>query len=159
MFVSSTHRRNTIRFIFYYDKSVPTGIVAEREIIHSYECVDNPTGTLAYKNFSIMSTEKQVVVDSQEATTTTFNVVNHHTQNFYKTIEDFYSSANPSDYTEVNNHLLNTCLEKGMDEEEGYYPEYIQHLVFMVSYQNQFLTALKEMWLRYKLIANPQINQ
>lgn len=71
MFVSSTHRRNNPRFYFYNDKEVPTGNFSERELIHSYECVDNPKGTSAYKNFSIMSTGKNFVNNSEYANIST----------------------------------------------------------------------------------------
>lgn len=104
-----------------------------------------------------MLNEKRFVDDSQQAVTTPFNVVNHHAQNFYKTIKDFYSFANASDFIEANNDLLNTYLEKGMDEEEGYCPKHIQNIVFMVTFQNQFLTALKEDWELYKEFTNPKI--
>ena len=104
-----------------------------------------------------MLNEKRFVDDSQQAVTTPFCAVNHHTQNFYKTIKDFYSFANASDFIEANNDLLNTYLEKGMDEEEGYCPKHIQNIVFMVTFQNQFLTALKEDWELYKEFTNPKI--
>lgn len=89
-------------------------------------------------------TEKNYVADSQLAKTTPLHVVDHHAQNFYNTIKNFYSFANPSDFIEANNDLLNTYLEKGLDEEEGFTPKHLQNIVFMVNLQNQFLTALKE---------------
>jgi len=82
-----------------------------------------------------------------------FNVVDHHTKNFYKTIEDFYELGNASDFTGANNDLLNSYLEKDT-EEKGYCPKDIQNLVFMVTFQNQFLTALKENWELYKTFTN-----
>lgn len=51
-------------------------------------------------------------------------VENHHTQNLYDTIKNFYKAANPSDFIEANNDLLNDFLAKGF--EEDYDSEYIQ---------------------------------
>lgn len=96
-----------------------------------------------------MQKEKQV--------STQFGVLNHHTQNLHKTIKDFYSFADPSDFIKANNDLLNTYLEKDMDQEDAYTIEHIQDMVLLVSFQNQFLTALKEGWERYKKISIPKI--
>ena len=82
-----------------------------------------------------------------------FNVVEHHTENFYKTIEDFYNLASASDFTGANNDLLNSYLEKDTEEKDPCLKD-IQNLVFMVTFQNQFLTALKENWELYKTFTN-----
>ena len=82
-----------------------------------------------------------------------FNVVDHHTKNFYKTIEDFYELAGVSGFTEVNNNLLNSYLEKDTEEKDPCLKD-IQNLVFMVTFQNQFLTTLKENWELYKTVNN-----
>lgn len=134
----------------FYDKSLSMGSIPERYVSPFLERSCNPKGSGAYKYIFDMHEEKQFVADSQLAKTTPLHVVDHHAQNFYNTIKDFYSFANPSEFIEANNDLLNTFLEKGLDEEEGFTSKHLQNIVFMVNLQNQFLTALKETFETFK---------
>lgn len=96
-------------------------------------------------------------MQKEKKVSTQFSVLNRHTKKFHKIIKEFYSLADPSDFIKVNNHLLNTYLEKVMDQEQAYSIEHIQDMVFLVTFQNQFLTALKEGWDRYKKISISKI--
>lgn len=103
------------------------------------------------------NTEKTVAKRKTTKATQTNNfVANIHATRLAKTIKDFYSFANPSEWIEANNDLLNTYLEKGLSEEEGYCHKHIQNIVYMVTFQNQFITALKENWENYQEFTNPK---
>jgi len=156
MFVSTEcFRRNPKQFI--YDKSLPKGNKSEMLVSLFLEHSVNPKGKLAYKLFSTMTEEKRFVDDSQQAVTTPFCAVNYHTQNFYKAIDDFFAFAHTHDYQEVNNEMLNTYLERALNEDDEYCHKHIQSVVFMATFQNKFLTQLKETWLLYKKFTNPKI--
>ncbi len=151
MFVMQERLRVKPKSTFYYKKLPKVlnlrGYRLNRKAVSPIlDCSCNPKGSFAYKYIFDMQEEKQFVADSQLAKTTPLHVVDHHAQNFYNTIKNFYSFANPSDFIEANNDLLNTFLQKGLDEEEGFTPKHLQNIVFMVNLQNQFLTALKEDW-------------
>ena len=147
MFASHKSLGEIQKLHFFNDKELPAmGNMSERLVLQFLELLCNPKAVTPHTNYFSMHKKNNFVADSQSASTTPLNVVDHHAQNFHNTIKNFYAFANPSDFIEANNDLLNTFLQKGLDEEEGFTPKHLQNIVFMVNLQNQFLTALKEDW-------------
>ena len=102
------------------------------------------------KHFS-MHKKKNFVADSQHAVPTP-EAQKRHNKNLYKTIENFFELANASEFIEVNNEMIDTFLEKGLDKKQGYQSKHLLKIVFMVNFQSKFLTALKENWETLKTL-------
>ena len=98
-----------------------------------------------------MSKKKNFVADRQHAVSTS-DAQKRHNKNLHKTIENFFDLANASEFIEVNNEMIDTFLEKGLDKKQGYKPRHLLKIVFMVNYQSKFLTALKENWETLKTL-------
>lgn len=156
MFVSDKSLGEIQKLHFFNDKELPAkGSKSERLVLQFLELLSNPKAVTPHTNIFSMDKKKRFVANSQQAISTHLNVANYHAQNFHNTIKDFYSYANACDFIEVNNDLLNTYLQKGVLDDDNY-PEHIQSTVFMVNFQNQFLTALKEYWELYNQFSNPK---
>lgn len=123
--------------------------------VHRIELFRSDLPLLFIFNLFIMRNNEQCQAPAQNEQP--FNAVNHHTQNFYKAIDDFFAFAHTHDYQEVNNEMLNTYLERALNEDDEYCHKHIKRVVFMATFQNKFFAELKETWLLYKKFANPKI--
>ena len=75
---------------------------------------------------------------------------------FHATIQNFYDYANPSEFAQTNEQLLNTFIKTVLNPNNDYPPEYIETVVRLATFQNTFIAQLKEHWENYQSLATPQ---
>ncbi len=93
-------------------------------------------------------------------------VIDHHTQDFYKTIEGFFMKASTADYMESQNLLISHFItkifkywecEEDKDSRLENIEKEIQSTVWTSNIQMEFIARLSETWTNYKEANNIKI--
>ncbi len=87
-------------------------------------------------------------------TQTQFCAKSHHTQEFYKLIEDFFFCQNAASRIEHINELNYNFIYRAVNEEEGYTPEFIRDSIFNSNEISNFIAKLSDKWESYKRFNN-----
>jgi hypothetical protein len=95
-----------------------------------------------------MSKEKNFVEGGQPITSTPWCPKSHHTNEFYKLIDNFFAYAECGDYLETNNELLEAFMVQSL--EDGISFEHIHSTIYLTNFQTQFITTLKDRWEKFK---------
>ncbi|APY11506.1 hypothetical protein BWZ22_09730 [Seonamhaeicola sp. S2-3] len=69
---------------------------------------------------------------------------------FYNLLDEFFNFASLGYHLANQNELLNAFLAASFDPDSGFPSDNVQEVIYLSTFQSEFIIKLKELWESYK---------